>query len=373
VTNEASDTPVQVEITANAKYACPACGAEATWNPGKKALVCAFCGTVSAAELKVSGEIVEHDLHQTLASVKGREAGLDRAGIEVRCQSCQAISSFEPNRVAQNCEFCGSAALVPYKDVNELIRPESLLPMKVSESKVREEVRQWYGSRWFAPNALGKKAMTDTLHSMYVPYWTFDAQVHADWTAESGTYYYTTEHYTENGQRKSRQVRHTRWSPAAGQLDHTFDDELMCASKGVHPNLMRQVEPFPTKEAVPYDPGYLAGIVVERYQIDLATAAHATREAMEREIESLCEQQIPGDTNRNLETQQHFSAQTFKHILAPLWLLTYQYGGKPYQVIVNGYTGKMAGEHPLSWVKIFFAVLAVVIVAIIVISVLGSN
>ena len=30
--------------------------------------------------------------------------------------------------------------------------------------------------------------------------------------------------------------------------------------------------------------------------------------------------------------------------------------------MVNGYTGAMAGEHPLSWVKITLAVLAVLIV-----------
>ena len=360
------------EINASSKYACPACGAEATWNPSKRALVCGFCGTESAAELKKTGEIIEHDLKQTLASLKGRDMGLARAKTEVRCQSCQAISFFEPNRVAQNCEFCGSAALVPYQDAGEVIRPESLLPMKIAETRVREDIRRWYGSRWFAPNALGQKAMTDTLKGLYVPYWTFDAKVHADWTAESGVYYYTTETYTENGQRRTRQVRHTRWSPAAGELDHFFDDELICGSKGVHPKLLRQVEPFPTKEAIPYDPGYLAGFVVERYQIDLGTASQTSRSEMERQTEALCAQEIPGDTYRNLQTRQQYSAQTFKHLLAPLWLLTYLYGGKPYQVIVNGYTGKIAGEHPLSWIKIFFAALAVIVVAVIVMS-LSSN
>ncbi len=356
------------EVEARSKYACPACGAEATWNPGKRALICAFCGTESASELKVEGDIIEHDLKQTLASLKGRELGLAREAIEVKCQSCQAISFFEPNRVAQNCDFCGSAALVPYEDVNEVIRPESLLPMKVSESKVREDIRRWYGSRWFAPNALGAKAMTDTLRGLYVPYWTFDARAHAWWTADAGTYYYTTETYTENGRRRTRQVQHTRWSPASGELNHFFDDELICGSRGVHPQLLRAVEPFPTKEAMPYDAGYLAGFVVERYQIDLGTASQTSRSSMERQVGALCGRQVPGDTHRNLQTRQEYSAQTFKHVLAPLWLLTYVYRGKPFQVVVNGYTGKIAGEHPLSWVKIAFAALAAIVVAIIVIS-----
>ncbi len=72
--------------------------------------------------------------------------------------------------------------------------------MKLSENQVRDSIRQWYGSRWFAPNKLKRAALTDTVKGLYIPYWTFDAQVHAEWTAESGYYYYVTESYTdENG------------------------------------------------------------------------------------------------------------------------------------------------------------------------------
>ena len=127
-------------------------------------------------------------------------------------------------------------------------RPESLLEFKIPETQVREKIRAWYGSRWFAPNALKSRALTDTVHGVYLPYWTFDAQVHADWTAEAGYHYYETETYTDaQGRTQSRQVQRTRWEPAAGSIDHFFDDELVPASKGVEPQLLRQIEPFPPR------------------------------------------------------------------------------------------------------------------------------
>ena len=55
----------------------------------------------------------------------------------------------------------------------------------------------------------------------------------------------------------------------AAILGIPFDDDLVCASAGIDASLLRQVEPFPTNALVPYDPGYLAGWTVERYQIDL--------------------------------------------------------------------------------------------------------
>jgi len=355
------------DAIAQKKFSCPSCGGEAQWNPAKKAIVCPFCGTVSPAqaELNAAGEevIVEHDLAAALRGIPDSQRGWQTEKTSVKCQSCQAISVFNPERVSQRCDFCGSTALVPYEEVKEAIRPESLLPMKLSENQVRDLIRRWYASRWFAPNSLKRAALTDTVKGLYIPYWTFDAQVHAEWTAESGYYYYETESYTDSeGRTQTREVQRIRWVPSAGMLDHFFDDELVPASRGVQPHALRQIEPFPTtKELTPYNAAYLSGWVVERYQIDLLTAAKEARAEMDQEMERLCASQVPGDTHTNLQVDADYSGQTFKHILVPIWLLTYNYGSRNFQVVINGYTGATSGHYPKSWVKIFFLVLGILL------------
>jgi hypothetical protein len=351
------------EATARKKFSCPACGGEAQWNPAQQALICPCCGTTSPAqvELSATGEeiIKEHDLVSALRSIPDEKRGWQARKTSVRCQHCNAISVFDPERVGQRCDFCGASALVPYEEIKEAFRPESLLPMKLGEAHVREAVRRWYRSRWFAPNKLKSRALTDTVRGLYVPYWTFDAQVHAEWTAESGYYYYQTETYTDaQGRTQRRQVRKVRWVPSAGALDHFFDDELVPASRGVRIDLLRQVEPFPTRDLVAYNPGFLSGWVVERYQLDLLAAARHSREQMEAKLRHLCAAQVPGDTHRNLHVAADYSKQTFKHILTPIWLLSYDYGKRAFQVVINGYTGQIAGQYPKSWIKILLAVLA---------------
>jgi hypothetical protein len=349
------------EVTALQKFHCPACGAEAQWNPAKQALVCPFCGTTSPAQIdQTTGQIVEHDLVTALRDFAQNHRGWQTERITVRCQSCQAISVFEPGRVAQRCDFCGSAAIAPYKEIKAPIQPESLLPFKKSEPEVREAIRRWFGSRWFAPNRLKSAALTDTVRGIYLPYWTFDAQAHADWTAESGYHYYTTETYRDaNGHTQTRQVQHTRWQPSSGALEHFFDDELVCASVGVNPGLLRGVEPFPTKKLVSYSPSYLAGWVVEQYQLDLVAAAQRARERMDTTLRELCGRQVPGDTYRNLRVASRYSGQTFKHILVPAWLLSFQFGARNFQAVINGYTGQIAGQYPKSWVKILLLIVIV--------------
>jgi hypothetical protein len=350
------------EISALDKHACPACGAMANWNPARQALVCPYCGTVSPTELAADGSIIkEHDLAAALRNVPAEKKGWEADRVSVVCQSCRAISLFDPKHVAKNCEFCGSPAIIPQQAVRAPIVPESLLPFKVPETQIREDLRRWYGSRWFAPNAPKGRALTDKVHGLYIPYWTFDAKVFARWRAEAGYYYYET--VRRNG--KTERVRKVRWEPASGSLEHFFDDEPVPATHGVQPDMLRKVEPFPTDALLPYDPGYVSGWVVEQYQIDLVAAAEQARQSMEQKLRGLCAAQVPGDTHRNLQVDANYSGQTFKHILVPLWIVAYNYGSKTFQVLANGFTGRIAGKYPLSWVKIFLAVLAALIVLMI--------
>ena len=351
------------DVSAVQKHTCAACGAPAEWNAGKMRLVCPFCGTETPFEMKpATGQVEEIDLARTLRDLDDTQRGWKGEKKTVQCQSCKAVSVFDPDRVGQRCDFCGSPAIVDYNEIKAPISPQSLLPFRVAESSVRETIRKWYAGRWFAPNALSTKALVDTIKGIYIPYWTFDARVHCPWTAEAGHYYYET--VRRNG--KTERVQKIRWEPAAGVVDHFFDDTLVAGTRGVHESLLRKIEPFPTAELVPYDRAYLAGFVVEHYQVVLFDAAKAGADRMHEALLGLCAAQVPGDTQRNLRIDPQYSAQTFKHILVPIWMLVYNYRAKPYQLVVNGYTGAMDGEYPKSAWKIFFAVLAVIVIFLII-------
>src|SRR5690606_33365175 len=157
---------------------------------------------------------------------------------------------------------------------------------------VRDRIRKWYGSRWFAPNRLKSAALTDTLHGIYLPYWTFDAHASARWRADAGHYYYETERVRgADGRTPVRQVRRVRRVPAPG-------------TRGIPTWLLRRIEPFPTaSELVPYAPEYVRGWTVERYQVDLHEAHGLNRETMQAKLRALCARQVPGDTHRNLQVE----------------------------------------------------------------------
>ena len=243
----------------------------------------------------------------------------------------------------------------------QLLRPESLVPFQVEEAVASGKFSAWLKSLWFRPNDLSSRARTDALAGVYVPDWTFDASVATDWTAQSGTYYYVTQRYTDSqGKRKTRRVRKTRWRWTSGRRSDSFDDVLVCASRGLPEKLADKLCSFDTGHLVPYRPDFLAGWRAEEYGVELNKGWGRAVESMEARQRRRCASDVPGDTQRFLKVQNRFSDETFKHVLLPIWISSYRYKEKVYRFLVNGQTGEVVGEAPWSWIKIMLAVLTVV-------------
>ena len=193
---------------------------------------------------------------------------------------------FDPTRVGQNCEFCGSPALVDYKEIKAPIRPQSLLPFTRQPSRsVREQhpplVRAASGSR---PEALQEPARSSTRSRASTSRTGRSTRrSHCPWDAEAGHYYYTTETVPRQpgAARETRQVQHVRWEPASGRRSITSSTTSRCPGRrACRTRCCEQVEPFPTNELVPYDTAFLSGFVVEHYQVVLLDAAKRSEDAM---------------------------------------------------------------------------------------------
>ena len=262
----------------------------------------------------------------------------------LKCQTCGATVSFAGTSISQTCDFCGSQHVLQQDSHRRVIRPQSLVPFGVDEAKAKESFKGWLAGLWFRPSDLKHKAAVGAVAGVYIPYWTFDARVHSEWRAEAGHYYYEQETYVQNGEKKTRQVRKTRWESAWGRRQDAHDDVLVVASQGLPRKIAQRFSTFDTSRLMPYDPRYLAGWRAEEYAVELGEAWTEAQQTIEQEQYARCGRDVPGDTHRGLQVQNQYSAETFKHVLLPLWIASYRYGDKPYRFLVNGQTGEVQGE-----------------------------
>ena len=103
--------------------------------------------------------------------------------------------------------------------------------------------------------------------------------------------------------------------------------------------------------------------------MDLPTGFNTARGIMEEEIQATIRSDIGGDHQRISEMRPAYRNITFKHILLPVWVAAYRYNNKVYRFLINGRTGRIAGERPYSAWKIAFVVglgvLAVLVIVLI--------
>ena len=352
-------------------YRCRECGANMAWDPQAGALGCSFCGSVVVIGETGGAATTSHVEHSLSAGLAAHPVGLDvESQKSSSCQDCGAAVSFGIRVTSTRCDFCGSAHVLPQEEMRRLIRPQSLVPFVVAQEGATEAHRGWLGKLWFRPSDLMARSKLSDIAGVYVPFWTFDALVDSSWTAQSGTYYYVTESYTARDSSgksvtRTRQVRKTRWRPAWGDRRDSYDDVLVCASRGLPEKLVTRLETFDTKALVPYAGEFLAGFKAEEYAVDLDEAWQRAVRIIEDGQYHRCASDVPGDTQRFLQVHNSFSEETFKHVLLPVWIAAYRYKDQVHRFLVNGQTGEVTGTAPWSWWKISAAVIAAFIAAIV--------
>ncbi|AEI13636.1 hypothetical protein [Cellulomonas gilvus] len=330
---------------------CPVCGAALAYGAAEGALVCGSCGYRQEIEHDAHEAVSEHSYEQWLAGNRGYQVA-SIGGQVLACDGCGART--ETKDVAGRCQFCGGN-LVAVTNPDGVIAPEGVLPFTVDSRAARDSFRTWVRSRWFAPGALKKVGDTESIRGTYLPHWTFDAQTFTEYAGQRG------DHYTER--QGDHEVRRTRWSHRSGHVRNSFDDLLVPASTTLPTNRVDALGPWALGAVKPYKPDYLVGHSAVRYDVDPQRGYAEAKERMDAEIRSDVKRAIGGDEQRISHLETRYADVLFKLVLLPIWIATFMYAGKQWQVMVNANTGEVVGERPYSIPKIVAAVVLGLVVA----------
>ena len=354
-------------------YPCRACGGEMEFNPGQQTLVCPHCGTAQDVVENTDAAIVERDLRETLGDLRQRAAEATvmlEDEHEVVCQNCGGHTTFTGTLTATRCPYC--ATPIQRDDVHAAparLAVDGVLPFKVDEKTATTAIDKWINSRWFAPNAFKTYSRKGSFASVYAAYFTYDAEANTRYRGRRGDTYTVTVGSGDNRRTETR----VRWTNVSGRVHDSFDDLAVLANDGFDRRLVTALEPWPTKDAKPFSPEYIAGHLCRTYDNDVAECFPEAERRMEQAIESTIRRDIGGDRQQISSKQTNYQSLTFTHLLLPIWLLTVIFQGQPFQVFINGVTGEVQGQRPWSKVKIALAVLAVLVVIGIVVAVRGQQ
>lgn len=334
----------------NKTFTCPNCGASLVFDPKSQNVKCSHCGTEFKTEdlnkFKESLDKTEQkEINWDEQSKNFTKSEAEKLKVYY-CQNCGGNLVTDENTSSTVCPYCGSPVILKERLSGDL-KPDYVLPFKQDKSVILDTYYKYVKKHLFVKSDfLNKNELDAKFQGIYVPYWLFttDTEGSANFRAEIVTswsdsdYVYTkTSHYALY---------------RAGQIsyDHLPHD----ASSRMPDALMESVEPFYFKNAKPFSAEYLSGHAADRYDVPVKDVEQHVNERMRNTLVDFFRRSTIGYTHVTCTSSSiTLIDPKVEYALYPVWIFNSLYKGKKYTFGMNGDTGKMTGNLPLSIGKFF--------------------
>ncbi len=346
------------QIASPQNFKCPNCGATTAFDPRAASVTCANCGSVYALHAqRVGREAAEFEFTVDTLNSALRGWGVTRR--DLNCENCGATTSVGPTELSTTCPFCGSNRVAARAAVPDAFRPRFLIPFQIERAQCQTLARAWLQRGWLYPRDLMNMARSAEFTGIYLSFWTFGARVRAAWRAQVG--YERQENYFDVNEAKFKTRTVIDWRWENGNITVPFDNQLATATSHIPARLLERLKPYNLDALVTYEPGYLAGWRAQSYEIALNDAWDRARAEMREQTRQAAYAEIDSPHVRDFSMNASFDDEVWRLILLPVYLTTYRFQNKTYQLVINGQTGKVAGDKPVAWTKVWLIVAALLL------------
>jgi hypothetical protein len=200
----------------------------------------------------------------------------------------------------------------------------------------------------------------ERLQAVYLPFWSFSFRARSQWSARIGEHWWREEPVEEAARQdprapRVRRIQETEWYPLSGVHHADYVGFALGAGRGLPDAELRRIQPFRVEGMKPYDPAYLVGWSSEEAVLRPEDARPMARAMVEEEQRLRVAAFLPGDCHAGLEVETRLEPVAEALMLAPVFLVSYRYAGTVYRYLLNGQTGKAAGDRPVAWRRVLAA------------------
>ncbi len=315
---------------------CPGCGQGLRFDIKTQMMLCDFCGSSfdPAESAKNSRDAEEHE-----------EQGEGLDAYVFTCPSCGGeLMATDKTDAIGFCPFCGGASMI-YSRLYENWKPAYVIPFKITKDQCRELYLKKVKQSLFTSKKYRDPGLIEGFRGIYMPYWNYHARHEG--------------RFSVNAKRKTATaVQQYRIS---GNLSADLEGYGHDASTAFDDRISENLAPYDLDEKKPFAPGYLSGFYADIGDVDpnyyckdiadeiTSDTIKALNEKMSKRHFKVSEQDavIPVELTDAERT------------LYPVWFMSYRDNDKITYATVNGQTGKVSADLPVSPWKILLTVLIV--------------
>ena len=257
------------------------------------------------------------------------------------CRFCKSAFIKLSTEEALSCPYCGKDA-TSYNPSDNSGMPDFLIPFKVSREDAAKRFSEIAKTVPFLPDEYKTLDAESLLQGFYIPFWLFDGRCNAKLTYHA---------------QKIHNYRNVRGMPYSyfqsfnvsreGEVD--FEDIPVDASIQADNAYTEALEPYDSSEIVPFSEEYLTDFFAEKANVSSRDAENRANERLHRTLEKDFSEDMTEFENVSRDDASYgLSHKNTDCNLLPVWMMSINYKGNLYRYAVNGQTGKVVGEIPIS-------------------------
>ncbi|MBQ2803739.1 MAG: hypothetical protein IJF07_07560 [Lachnospiraceae bacterium] len=303
-------------------FKCKNCGGNSVYSPEKHGMFCPYCES------------------------EGSDEQVYGAGGELTlCPNCGGEVPVETHTAATQCPYCDSYVIFDER-VSGAYLPRLIIPFQMGKEKCKETIKERFKKCVFAPTDFLSEVKLNTIHGDYVPFWFYDYDTSCDYQAEA----------TKVRSWRSGDVEYTETSyyNVVRNVDVAFEKIPVDASEKMPDDVMDLLEPFSYENLEEFKPQYMSGFMAEKYNYTSDMVEMRAVEKRDRDVENLVKATCVGYNSVRTQQQNVYeNNKAANYGFLPVWKYDYKYKDKEYPFYVNGQTGKVVGEVPVSKPKVW--------------------
>ena len=257
------------------------------------------------------------------------------------CRFCKSKFIKLSTEKTLSCPYCGKDA-ESYNPPDNSGMPDFIIPFKVSREDAAKRFSEIAKTVPFLPDEYKTLDAESLLQGFYIPFWLFDGRCNAKLTYHA---------------QKIHNFRNIRGMPYSyfesfkisreGEVD--FEDIPVDASIQADNAYTEALEPYDSSEIVPFSEEYLTEFFAEKANVSSRDAEDRANERLHRTLEKDFSEDITEFENVSRDDASYgLSHKNSDCNLMPVWMMSLNYNGNLYRYAVNGQTGKVVGEIPIS-------------------------
>ena len=306
---------------------CKACGSNIRFDIASQKLHCDYCGNSYAPwDFEDEGDTFD--------------------AVTYTCRNCGAeLITTDNTEATAYCSYCGSSSILTGR-LEKLKKPDRILPFRITKEKCREIYLKQAKKTFLAPKWLKEESCVDGFRAIYMPYWTYTVHASGRIGEIVARSYRNGDYIVETTSKSSTEEFDTDVAGWSHDASTAFADDI---SETIGFDSVKE------SDMVPFHQGYLSG-----FYADMAEEAEqAHKEIAMSETRNRLEHSIRGTR----KFYGHLSVKNHKLNYMPVWFMSMRHGDSLTYAAVNGYTGKIVADFPVS-TRGFFAIAGIAAAAV---------